>query len=184
MVPYSHCPIRLDGVVLNKLNTKRALSYILLALRLQKLLVWNFQWETLDAWMPFVRYKYRPHGNRPLLRCDDQHGAFSYLQLGGLLITQLTLTSCLTWLIGTLLPSVLQHYGQTAHWNVAASQACAVHFSRLCRLCSWCSRHVNERNRLHPFAVPFCLQSVPLHPTNCVTIYTVACRRMVSSALL
>jgi hypothetical protein len=34
------------------------------------------------------------------------------------------------------------------------------------------------------FVIPFCLQSVQVHSANCVKMYTMACRRGLSSALL
>jgi hypothetical protein len=34
------------------------------------------------------------------------------------------------------------------------------------------------------FLIPFYLQSVPVHSANCVETYTVACRRVLSSAPL
>jgi hypothetical protein len=41
-----------------------------------------------------------------------------------------------------------------------------------------------EPDFLNIFVIPFHLQSVQVHSANCVKIYTVACRRVLSSALL
>jgi hypothetical protein len=45
-------------------------------------------------------------------------------------------------------------------------------------------KHVLAATNIHFFVIPFYLQSVQVHSANCVKMYTVVCRRGLSSALL